>query len=663
MPLLEVLAIDVGGSIAKAIVKRWLGDSGPIPDTASSIVDVLKTRTADRLAQRRAERQFEVIGEKVGESLLPLFQIEGAVLEENERLAVARAVADTLNAATSEVIAQQNLEPAEVAKQLLLTHPARSYYFSEAEGHLYERIIEESCEYIVDIASQLPHFTERTLAEIFQREGQLITIAEKILEEVSRMRAELDPQLESARFELDYRRAVVRHLDELELFGSGMSITSRKYSLSLAYVTLSLEQREHSTHPSKEKGMKDHFSFESEASAATVRRITSVNEMLTDTHAVLIRGEAGSGKTTLLQWIAVQSASRTFPQSLHVWNGTIPFYIRLRQHVPVDASTPPVWPAPEAFPGLIASAIAGAMPHGWVHQQLQSGRAIVLVDGVDEVPVSQRESVYAWLKDLMLTYDQVRFVVTSRPYAIGEGFPAEGFKDALLLPMELADIETFIDQWHTAMIANIQEDEERTQLRSAATWLKEEMRRNRSQRLLATNPLLCAMLCALNRERHQQLPSDRIALYAACCELLIERRDVERRISLAQYPAAALSYTQKSLLLVDLAYWFVRNGWTEAALESVDERFTWRLARIPGIQQKMNGVDARKLFIERSGMIREPIPGAINFAHRTFQEFLAARAVIDEGDIGVLVQHSHDDQWQEVVLLAAGQASKRCWRI
>src|SRR5258708_35567709 len=172
------------------------------------------------------------------------------------------------------------------------------------------------------------------------------------------MGAELDPQLGTGSFELDYRGAVVRRLDELELFGSGMSITSRKYSLSLAYVTLSLEQGEHSMHPPKERGMNDEFPFERETSAATVRRITSVNEMLTDAHAVLIRGEAGSGKTTLLQWVAVQAASRTFPQPLHTWNGTIPFYIRLRQHVPVDASTSPVWPAPEAFPGLIAPAIA-----------------------------------------------------------------------------------------------------------------------------------------------------------------------------------------------------------------------------------------------------------------------------------------------------------------
>src|SRR5258708_37048715 len=109
MPLMKVLDIEVGSSIAKAILKRWLGVAGPITDAASSIVDVLKTRTADRLAQRRAERQFEAIGEKVGESLLPLFEVEGAILAENERMAVARAVSHKLNPATSEVITQQNI--------------------------------------------------------------------------------------------------------------------------------------------------------------------------------------------------------------------------------------------------------------------------------------------------------------------------------------------------------------------------------------------------------------------------------------------------------------------------------------------------------------------------------------------------------------------------
>jgi hypothetical protein len=52
------------------------------------------------------------------------------------------------------------------------------------------------------------------------------------------------------------------------------------------------------------------------------------------------------------------------------------------------------------------------------------------------------------------------------------------------------------------------------------------------------------------------------------------------------------------------------------------------------------------------------VKGAIDFTHRTFQEFLAAKAVVDADDIPLLVQHTHDDQWREVVLLTIGLASR-----
>jgi hypothetical protein len=51
MPLLEVLALDGGASIGKAILKCWLGSGSPVSDAASSIVDVLRTQTSDRIAQ------------------------------------------------------------------------------------------------------------------------------------------------------------------------------------------------------------------------------------------------------------------------------------------------------------------------------------------------------------------------------------------------------------------------------------------------------------------------------------------------------------------------------------------------------------------------------------------------------------------------------------
>src|SRR5258708_18621104 len=109
------------------------------------------------------------------------------------------------------------------------------------------------------------------------------------------------------------------------------------------------------------------------------------------------------------------------------------------------------------------------MPRGWVHEKLRSGRAIVLIDGLDEIPASQREDVRTWLKELMETYSHARFIVTSRPHAVKDGFIDQGeFDDAELQPMELPDIYTFIEHWHKAVRAELREDEEKAELEPLA---------------------------------------------------------------------------------------------------------------------------------------------------------------------------------------------------
>jgi hypothetical protein len=63
-----------------------------------------------------------------------------------------------------------------------------------------------------------------------------------------------------------------------------------------------------------------------------------------------------------------------------------------------------------------------------------------------------RRNVHSWLKDLVLTYPSVNFIVSSRPYAVGENWlDIKGGIEAELLPMELPDITSFIDHWHTAV--------------------------------------------------------------------------------------------------------------------------------------------------------------------------------------------------------------------
>ena len=72
--------------------------------------------------------------------------------------------------------------------------------------------------------------------------------------------------------------------------------------------------------------------------------------------------------------------------------------------------------------------------------------------------------------------------------------------------------------------------EEQNELKDLADNLCLVLEKNIFIYSLATTPLLCAMLCALHRERGRQLPYDRIELYEAGCEMLLERRDMERQM-------------------------------------------------------------------------------------------------------------------------------------
>jgi hypothetical protein len=46
----------------------------------------------------------------------------------------------------------------------------------------------------------------------------------------------------------------------------------------------------------------------------------------------------------------------------------------------------------------------------------------------------------------------------------------------------------------------------------------------------------------------------------------------------------------------------------------------------------------------------------VDFVHRTFQDYLGARAVVEERDFDLLVRHAHLDQWEDVVRMAVAHA-------
>ncbi len=191
MPIIEVFLVEVSSAIAKSIFKLWLKDPLVGSDTSASLLDLLKSQTSDKVAQRSGQVQFELIGKKITENILPIFETQGAGLDEGTRTAIAHEVAKTFNKSkiSSKLLIEQNLEPMRLAKYLIDSNYSGTRLFSELETSLYHLIINEACVYIVDIASELPGFTENSFAEILKREDQLIATADRVLQELRALKA------------------------------------------------------------------------------------------------------------------------------------------------------------------------------------------------------------------------------------------------------------------------------------------------------------------------------------------------------------------------------------------------------------------------------------------------------------------------------------------
>lgn len=60
---------------------------------------------------------------------------------------------------------------------------------------------------------------------------------------------------------------------------------------------------------------------------------------------------------------------------------------------------------------------------------------------------------------------------------------------------------------------------------------------------------------------------------------------------------------------------------------------------------------------DRSGILQERGDGTLEFSHRTFQEYLAARYIAAQPDpvyIDMVMEHLHEAWWREVHLLVIG---------
>ncbi|HEX2419221.1 MAG TPA: NACHT domain-containing protein, partial [Micromonosporaceae bacterium] len=646
MGVVETALLRAAGSAVSSAVKRWLGRRSDQRERETPLVELIGAGIADDVGLRRASRRLDDIKDTVYERLRPLVRRRDDELPENEIAAALDAVTATLDAAdlSDAALFADDLDPVLMAARLrrqLPNIPERAV-LNDAAAHLYGRVLDECCVCLTQLVIQLGPFQARAAVQMLER---LTTVADSLDQVLARLPVTSLDAPAGTNHDTEFRSRYLSHLlttlDHLELFGVDLHRYRLRTPLSIAYISLAVSGatiRNQRGTARWDPGLLRRDIAES----ASVR----AEQALGNAERVLLRGDAGSGKTTLLRWIAVTAARHGFTGDLDAWNGRTPFLIRLRDHVKQPL------PPPEQFLDVIAGPIAGLMPPGWAHRHL-GRKAILLVDGVDEVPKGQRREVRDWVGGLLSAYPDLRVVVTSRPAAASARWlNAEGFAPVFLERMGPADVRSLIRHWHDAVRHAGDLPCEPHRLPGYEQRLLAQLDGNAHLQNLAASPLLCAMLCALNLDRDSNLPRNRMDIYQAAVDMLLKRRDEKRGV---QTTMPVLTSRDQLQLLQQVAWWLTLNNRTELSREEAENQISQRLAGIRHITAASAAV--LEHMIERSGILREPVPDRIDFVHRTFQEYLAAREAADQGHAGVLCEHAHLDTWRETIILAVGHAN------
>lgn len=351
---------------------------------------------------------------------------------------------------------------------------------------------------------------------------------------------------------------------------------------------------------------------------------------------LVVIGAPGSGKTTLLRYTA-----RQLCRAHRGRQRTIPILLYLRDQVTTIASNPHV-PLAELVRGTLGR-YGVDEPGGWFEQRLHDGDCLVLLDGLDEVArPTDRRVVASWVERQIRQYPKNDYVITSRP----QGYLTARIDGAAVLQVRSftdEQVRCFVQSWYLAIeqgSTGVTGKGVRLRAESAANDLLQRLDGAPELYELTVNPLLLTMIANIHRYLGK-LPDSRVDLYGEICDAMLGRRQEAKNLP------NALDGHQKETLLGGLAFTMMRRQ--VRSLPRVDV-----LAKIGAELHRMSGTLTAEGFladIGSNGMLIEYESGLYSFAHRTFQEYLAATHISATGLSNVLVDAVDDDWWRETTLL------------
>ncbi|AFY71833.1 putative signal transduction protein with Nacht domain [Thalassoporum mexicanum PCC 7367] len=356
----------------------------------------------------------------------------------------------------------------------------------------------------------------------------------------------------------------------------------------------------------------------------------SAMEALKRHEKLFVLGKPGAGKTTLLRYTVMQCMQGTMFAHL------LPIFITLRQFA-----------IAEYQPRLQEYVVQEFSNYDIGDESellsiLRNGRALIVLDGLDEV---KEEEIYRVTEEIRSFSEQFyanRFIISSR--IASQQYIFEKFAELEVADFDAAQILMFATKWFSHR-------------HDYAERLIHKLEQNPPIEELATNPLLLTLLCLVFAESGE-FPNNRSEIYKEGLDILLKKWDAKRNIERQQI-YKKLSTQRKEGLLSHVALTTFSQGEYFFRQDRLEQAIIDYIRNLPNASSdpemlQLDGEAIVKAIEAQHGLLVERARSIYSFSHLTFQEYLAARELVDRSDPQTrndLATRITQPRWHDVILL------------